>query len=355
MAAVRRMCAGGIQVVRIVYGDGQVLSFAASNVKVADVLTKHPHHYICHRSPDKSSMLPLDAELEPGSVYFLLPLPRLFPSSGSGSNTNSPSCSCYIRDKIQNQEVDHHHRRSLPKAAGGALKQIITRIGSPMRSPKKISPEISRGTEPCSKNPYSPNYGKENSPLLSPVYKRNRSSPKKNKKSSRYKSRADNPFAEDPPVCNRWKPRLGCISETDAFVTACEELRLSLDRRRLTFESRGRPSSPLRYGDLSRSPSRSSAGGDYSRSPSRSSPRGDYSRSPSRPSSASDYCRSPSRELKSTSREPYTPRQSMSLAGYLLIWQVTRVERILDESSEWATVSGSHQASKAVLAIIWKA
>ncbi|KAL3692268.1 hypothetical protein R1sor_005919 [Riccia sorocarpa] len=287
------MCAGGIHAVKILHGDGQVLSLAAPNLKVGDVLIRHPHHYMCHMSPDqsnKSTMLPLDTELEPGSVYFLLPLPRLFPG-----NSTSPSCSCYMRDKLQRREGDHHH---LPfqKVAGEAFKQMITRIGSPMRGPKKISPDISSSrSEPSSTNPYSPNYGKEN---LSPVYKRNKNSPKRSSRSrSRSPSRYANPFAEDPPVCNRWKPRLGCISETDALVTAYEELRLSLDRRRLTFECRGRPSSPLRYGELSRSPSRTS--------------------------SAGVYCRSPSRELRSSTPEPCTQKQTMSLGGYLFIRRVS--------------------------------
>ncbi|BBN13881.1 hypothetical protein MPTK1_6g07150 [Marchantia polymorpha subsp. ruderalis] len=307
MAAVRRICAGGIQPVRVVHGDGQVLQLAPM-VKVADVLSRYPHHYICHMSPDlpsnRSTMLPLDTELEPGYVYFLLPLPRLFPNPGT---LTSSSCSCYSSHERSQQQDEQSSQK------GGfsplMIKQMIVRIGSPMRTPKKkVSPEISRqqssSTAPQSTNPYSPNFGKENNPLLSPVYKhkRSNSSPKRSAspKNSKAAARSSRSCASEREAqatsCHRWKPRLGCISETDAFVAACEELRITLDRRRLTFESKGRPSpnpTTLRLGhEFSRSPSRMSTG---------------------------DYCRSPSRELRSTPRDTYmsSPKHGMALAGYV--------------------------------------
>ncbi|KAG6540852.1 hypothetical protein Mapa_017782 [Marchantia paleacea] len=302
MAAVRRICAGGIQPVRVVHGDGQVLQLAPM-VKVGDVLSRYPHHYICHMSPDlpsnRSTMLPLDTELEPGYVYFLLPLPRLFPNPGTLS---SSSCSCYTNHERSQQDGGNEQSSLIQKGGFSPLmiKQMIVRIGSPMRTPKKkVSPEISRqsSTAPHSTNPYSPNFGKENNPLLSPVYKhkRSNSSPKRSAspKNSKSTNRSRSNFNErEVPICHRWKPRLGCISETDAFVAACEELRITLDRRRLTFESKGRPGSPLRMGEFSRSPSRMGPG---------------------------DYCRSPSRELRSTPRDTYmsSPKHGMPLAGYV--------------------------------------
>ncbi|CAM6099761.1 unnamed protein product [Calypogeia fissa] len=283
--AAKWICGRAVQPVRVVHGDGQVLS-RLPPVKVADILVNHPHHYICHMCPElptnKSPMLPLDYDLEPGYLYFLLPLPKLFPTSSAGP----PACCC--RAFNQDTSIEEGHTTPCresndgkfgfpsPLRIKGGVQRIIDKIGSPARTAKKVSPELSRTPSSFAKDSLTP-------PLLSPTYgssksmKRSggigsfsscRSSSKS--PSRRSPNRASSPRSSRSPraqmkgtmresggrcfiedLCSmKWKPRLGCISETDALVTACEELRLCLDRRRLTFDSRlPRCSSPSRIGD----------------------------------------------------------------------------------------------------------
>lgn len=90
----------GVQPVRIVNENGEVLHFPPLTA-VEDVLQSYPLHFICQ--PDLNSccdslsdqMLPSDAELQSGNIYFLLPLSR---SVNHGSQ--SPASQCQHRTDI---------------------------------------------------------------------------------------------------------------------------------------------------------------------------------------------------------------------------------------------------------------
>eukprot|EP01018_Ginkgo_biloba_P017625 Gb_20618 [translate_table: standard] len=92
-----RMIQCGRQTVRVIQPDGQVRQHFLP-IKVSDLLLMHPHHYVSQATNKRRSILPLDTRLESGSMYILLPLPRLFPCS---SPSVPHACSCLWQPNSQ--------------------------------------------------------------------------------------------------------------------------------------------------------------------------------------------------------------------------------------------------------------
>lgn len=106
-----RMC-GRCEKVRVIQPDGQVRQLELP-MSVGDLLRLHPHHYvreaITRRSRFRAAIMPMEAQLESGGIYLLLPLPRLFPSSSASAPLLPPPCACFLRD---NQEQEQEERRA---------------------------------------------------------------------------------------------------------------------------------------------------------------------------------------------------------------------------------------------------
>uniref|UniRef100_A0A0D6RB13 Uncharacterized protein n=1 Tax=Araucaria cunninghamii TaxID=56994 RepID=A0A0D6RB13_ARACU len=102
---ILRIIQCGRQTVRVIQPDGQVRQLFLP-ATVADLLRLHPHHYVREARGGGGGggggirggcILPPEAQLESGGIYMLLPLPRLFPSSGSAPPPLPSPCSCFAR------------------------------------------------------------------------------------------------------------------------------------------------------------------------------------------------------------------------------------------------------------------
>lgn len=192
----------GMQPVRVIYGDGEVLHLPPLTT-VEEVLQSYPHHFVCQPglSSDSGSrgnqMMSLEDELQSGCIYFLLPVPRLFP----GSMSTSCQCRCFannastaaVEGVLENKSYMSPLRiYSSPQRFGG--------FGPQLRSPKHRSlREMLRS----SKSKVLP-------------------------ESNLYSADRDESMASSPRPAWRkcpWRPRLGCISEEDGLEMALEELR----------------------------------------------------------------------------------------------------------------------------------
>ncbi|RWR73189.1 hypothetical protein CKAN_00144500 [Cinnamomum micranthum f. kanehirae] len=97
-----RMIQCGRQTVHVIQPDGQVRQFVVP-VRVSDLIHLYPHHFVSHATAAPSTtagrrcssaiILPLDTHLDTGTIYALLPLPRLFPSAPPSS---PHLCSCFL-------------------------------------------------------------------------------------------------------------------------------------------------------------------------------------------------------------------------------------------------------------------
>lgn len=181
----------GVQPVRVVYGDGEVL-YLPPLTTVEEVLQSYPHHFVCQpglNSGSSNQMLPLDAELQSDCIYFLLPVPRMFPAAPFPSS----QCRCYASTAVDEDQLPSNYRASPLRVYSSP--QRIGGLGSPLRgrslrqmlkgSKSKVLPESSL---------YSA--GREDIAMARPLW---RNCP--------------------------WRPRLGCISEEDDLELALEELR----------------------------------------------------------------------------------------------------------------------------------
>lgn len=181
---------------RVVYGDREVL-YLPPLTTVEEVLQSYPHHFVCqpglNSSGDSSNqMLPLDAELQSDCIYFLLPVPRMFPAAPFTSS----QCRCY------GETTASESCRALP-------------CKSPLRA--YSSPQRIGGLS-------SPLRGKSLRQMLTGSNCKSKVLPE----SSLYSAgRDDAPFASSTRPLWRscpWQPRLGCISEEDDLEIALEEL-----------------------------------------------------------------------------------------------------------------------------------
>lgn len=75
----RLICCGQPKTIRVIEPNGRLRHFSAG-FTISDLLHLYPHHCIGDAS---GSILSGDVELEGGSTYLLLPLPRAFPGSSS--------------------------------------------------------------------------------------------------------------------------------------------------------------------------------------------------------------------------------------------------------------------------------
>lgn len=182
----------GVQPVRVVYGDGEVL-YLPPLTTVSEILASYPHHFVVN-SGSSNQMLPLEAELQSDCIYFLLPVPRMFPTAPFPSS----QCKCY--------EEGAACGGGAGGAAGGSpLKvysspQRIGGLGSPLRGRSLRHWMMMKGSKSSRVLPESTSSlysaGREELAMARPVW---RSCP--------------------------WRPRLGCISEEDDLELALEELR----------------------------------------------------------------------------------------------------------------------------------
>ncbi|KAG9447421.1 hypothetical protein H6P81_013549 [Aristolochia fimbriata] len=161
-----RMIQCGRQTVHVIQPDGQVRQFVVP-VRVSDLLQLYPHNFVTHAAPGTtatgggvnplleggavtagavkrtSGILPHDAYLETGSIYVLLPLPRLFPSSPPAT---PHFCSCFFAAAGRAEEglgiggaIKAELKRHLPSVVGGGGG------GGATSSSSKISPEDNGG------------------------------------------------------------------------------------------------------------------------------------------------------------------------------------------------------------------
>ncbi|KAK4340604.1 hypothetical protein RND71_039105 [Anisodus tanguticus] len=84
---------GALDVIRIVHSNGKVEEISDSHVKASEIMKLHPKHIL--KKPTSSNeefcspkivIVPPDAELKRGKIYFLMPMP---PSSSSSSSSSS--------------------------------------------------------------------------------------------------------------------------------------------------------------------------------------------------------------------------------------------------------------------------
>lgn len=195
---------------RVIYGDGEVLYLPPSTT-VEEVLQSYPHHFVCQPGLNSYSggrsnqMLPLDAELQSGCIYFLLPVPRLFPAAPSPTS----QCRCYANiastapadeELVQLSSSDNRAVSCRSPLRVYSSPQRIGGLGSPFRSPKGRSlRQMLKGSKSKvlpESNLYSA--GRVEAAVSSP-----------------------RPLWRNCP----WRPRLGCISEEDDLELALEELR----------------------------------------------------------------------------------------------------------------------------------
>ncbi|KAG0589339.1 hypothetical protein M758_1G013400 [Ceratodon purpureus] len=199
----------GVQPVRVVYGDGEVL-YLPPYTTVEEVLQSYPHHFVCQPGLSSDSggrsnqMLSLDAELQSGCIYFLLPVPRLFPAAPSPPS----QCRCYAsnastapadEESVQQPSSDTRTVPCRSPLRVYSSPQRIGGLGSPFRSPRGRSlRQMLKG----SKSKVLPE---------SNLYSAGRMEA----------AAAPRPLWRNCP----WRPRLGCISEEDDLELALEELR----------------------------------------------------------------------------------------------------------------------------------
>lgn len=179
--------------VRVIHGSGQVL-YLAPHTTVEEVLRHNPHHSLYQPGLNlysgwrSNQMLALDTELQSGCVYFLFPLPRLFPIA---PNLSSQSCRCYQLQKISTlanyQAASTRCRSSLIFYDSRKVEACLLASSRPSGSRWCL--------RSCCKNSKS------------------KVSPESNLYSG---GRHDDLMAT--PLYVPWRPRLGCISEEDEMA-----------------------------------------------------------------------------------------------------------------------------------------
>ncbi|KAL3522483.1 hypothetical protein ACH5RR_015317 [Cinchona calisaya] len=105
---------GALDVIRIVHANGHVEEISGS-IKAAEIMKLHPKHVL--KKPSSSSseegcvpkivVVPPDAELQRGKIYFLMPVPEKHQKS-SGSNSRSRSSSSSRRKKMREADQNNN-------------------------------------------------------------------------------------------------------------------------------------------------------------------------------------------------------------------------------------------------------
>ncbi|KAK9150557.1 hypothetical protein Syun_008866 [Stephania yunnanensis] len=102
---------GALDVIRVVHSNGRVEEFSQS-VRASEIMKAHPKHVL--RKPTSGAadegivpkivVVPPDAELQRGKIYFLIPVAAP-PSAQSEKNRKSSSTTTSARKKIKKREV----------------------------------------------------------------------------------------------------------------------------------------------------------------------------------------------------------------------------------------------------------
>ncbi|XP_051124856.1 uncharacterized protein LOC127247163 [Andrographis paniculata] len=111
---------GSLDVVRIVHSNGRVEEISGT-VRAAEIMKLHPKHVLKKPSSSSSSssdgvcpkivIVPPDAELQRGKIYFLMPLPPA-PENNRSSRSG--------KRRKKDSSSDNYNHRHAAKAAGNA-------------------------------------------------------------------------------------------------------------------------------------------------------------------------------------------------------------------------------------------
>lgn len=192
--------------VRVIHGNGQVL-YLSPRTTVEEVLRYYPHHFLCqpglniYSSWRSNQMLAMDTELQSGCVYFLFPLPRLFPAA---PNLSSQSCRCYQSQKILSQTPNRilKHIQS-PTCRSSFIFYDSPRRVEGLQSLSRFSAKSRWCLRSCCKNSKS-----------------NKVSPESGLYGGRCAANLMSTSLYLP-----WRPRLGCISEEDDVEVSLEDVK----------------------------------------------------------------------------------------------------------------------------------
>ncbi|KAG5613928.1 hypothetical protein H5410_013752 [Solanum commersonii] len=96
---------GALDVIRIVHSNGKVEEISDSHIKASQIMKLYPKHILKKPTSSYSSsndhqqnisttpkivIVPPDAELQRGKIYFLMPMPSPCSSSSSSSSSSTP-------------------------------------------------------------------------------------------------------------------------------------------------------------------------------------------------------------------------------------------------------------------------
>ncbi|MED6155048.1 hypothetical protein PIB30_002264 [Stylosanthes scabra] len=101
---------GALDVIRIVHSNGRVEEISAGTVKASDIMKAHPKHVLKKPSSPSSAaatlpnivVVPPDALLQRGKIYFLMPLPS--PPSSDKNHSRRRSSSSSSKKKARKEE-----------------------------------------------------------------------------------------------------------------------------------------------------------------------------------------------------------------------------------------------------------
>ncbi|KAI9198818.1 hypothetical protein LWI28_022545 [Acer negundo] len=109
---------GALDVIRIVHSNGRVEEISGS-IRASEIMKAHPKHVLKKPSSSTSDfdhgvvpkivIVPPDAELQRGKIYFLIPAPSTTkPASEKKNRSRSSSTSSSVKKK---RSRDHHHQQ----------------------------------------------------------------------------------------------------------------------------------------------------------------------------------------------------------------------------------------------------
>lgn len=118
---------GALDVIRIVHANGRVEEISGT-VKAAEIMKAHPKHVLKKpSSPSEQGMMcpkivvvPPDAQLQRGKIYFLMPKPpppdhhpdKKQPTHQKTRSTRSSSTTTTTRKKKKREAADHRHQQT---------------------------------------------------------------------------------------------------------------------------------------------------------------------------------------------------------------------------------------------------
>ncbi|XP_057493692.1 uncharacterized protein LOC130779152 [Actinidia eriantha] len=112
---------GALDVIRIVHVNGRVEEISGPSVRAADILRSHPKHVLKKPSSSPSSdggccpkilIVPPDAELQRGKIYFLMPVPSASTPEKTSSRTRKKKRTGTQNNASNKSTTTNHHRNS---------------------------------------------------------------------------------------------------------------------------------------------------------------------------------------------------------------------------------------------------